>query len=169
MKKLLLLDTDVILDLHTLGLFERFSRAYEIQVTREVFDEAKYYKKGGRRFPVRIGDKVRILESVNVESLKEVVTKASQARLEIHIGEATSIACLVKGQEEMIFCGCDKAALKLIAFMNLESGAISLESALKNAGQDAKLYPRHCEVTFKQCIKDGKILFVQMNNWADSG
>ncbi|MEJ2366653.1 MAG: hypothetical protein P8017_18685 [Deltaproteobacteria bacterium] len=86
MKKLLLLDTDVILDLHTLGLFEKFSRAYEIQVTKEVFDEAKYYKKGGRKFPVRIQDRVRIIESVDIESLEEVTAKASQARLEIHGG-----------------------------------------------------------------------------------
>jgi hypothetical protein len=68
----------------------------------------------------------------------------------------------------MIFCGCDKAALKLIAFMNLESAAVSLESALKNAGQNAKLYPRHREATFKQCIKDGKVLFIQTNNWTNS-
>ena len=168
MKRLLLLDTDVILDLHTFGLFDNFSKSYDIQVTREVFKEARYFKKGGQKFPVKIEDKVEIIDSVDIESFKEVAAKASQARLEIHTGEATSIAYLVKGHEEMLFCGCDKAALKLIAFMDLESRAISLESALKNAGQKIKLYPRHYESTFKQCIKDGKELLIQMTNWINS-
>ena len=45
MKKLLLLDADVVIDLHSLGLFEKMSKSYDMFVTRKVFEEAKYYKK----------------------------------------------------------------------------------------------------------------------------
>jgi hypothetical protein len=43
MKKLLLLDTDVVIDLHSLGFFEKMSRSYNLFLTREVFEEAKHY------------------------------------------------------------------------------------------------------------------------------
>jgi hypothetical protein len=37
MKKLLLLDADVIIDLHALGLFEKIAKTYDVHVTRTVF------------------------------------------------------------------------------------------------------------------------------------
>ena len=43
MKKLLLLDTYVVIDLHSLGFFEKMSRSYNLFLTREVFEEAKHY------------------------------------------------------------------------------------------------------------------------------
>jgi len=49
MRKLLLLDADVIIDLHIIGLFERISKAYDICLTRDVFEEARYYKKEGAK------------------------------------------------------------------------------------------------------------------------
>ncbi len=49
MKKLLLLDADVVIDLHTLELFEKISRSYNVYVTRKVFEEANRYPKDGRK------------------------------------------------------------------------------------------------------------------------
>ena len=43
MKKLLLLDADVVIDLHSLGFFEKMSRSYNLFLTREVLEEAKHY------------------------------------------------------------------------------------------------------------------------------
>jgi hypothetical protein len=40
----------------------------------------------------------------------------------------------------------------------METRAISLEKALKDAGYHPKLYPRHLESTFKASIKEGKTL-----------
>ena len=45
MKKLLLLDADVVIDLHSLGLFEKMTKSYDLFVTREVYEKAKFYKK----------------------------------------------------------------------------------------------------------------------------
>jgi len=41
MRKLLLLDADVIMDLHTLGLFGKIKKAYNICLTRAVLEEAR--------------------------------------------------------------------------------------------------------------------------------
>jgi hypothetical protein len=51
MKKLLLLDADVVIDLHSLGFFEKMSRSYNLLVTRKVFEEAKFYRKRNQKIP----------------------------------------------------------------------------------------------------------------------
>ena len=47
MRKLLLLDADVIIDLHALGLFGKINKAYDICLTRNVFEEARYSVMSG--------------------------------------------------------------------------------------------------------------------------
>ena len=42
MKKLLLLDADVVIDLHSLGLFGKMIKSYDLFVTRQVFEEANF-------------------------------------------------------------------------------------------------------------------------------
>jgi hypothetical protein len=49
MKKLLLLDADVVIDLHSLGLFEKMSKSYSLYVTQEVLAEAKFYKRQNQK------------------------------------------------------------------------------------------------------------------------
>ena len=72
MKKLLLLNADVIINLHTLGLFERISKGYEIHVTKTVLDEASYFKSGGARTKIDIRNRVTVIENVAVEHLQTV-------------------------------------------------------------------------------------------------
>ena len=165
MRKLLLLDADVIIDLHTLGLFEKINKAYDINLTRNVFEEARYYKKDGVKIDIDIKG-VTIIENVDLESLKKVQEEAKEARLAMDPGESTSIAYLTQTEEEITFCSCDQAAIKLISYMELEQKAISLEKALRNAGHQGKnLYPRHLEKTFKKCVQEGKTLRIQFKKF----
>jgi len=162
MRKLLLLDADVIIDLRTLDLFGKIKKAYDICLTRTVFEEARHYKKDGAKIDIDIKG-VTIIENVNFENLREVHREAKEARLGIDPGESTSMAYLIQTGEEITFCTCDHAAIKLISYMGLEQKTISLEKALRNAGYHEKnLYPRHLEKTFKAAIKKGKTLRVQL-------
>jgi len=161
MRKLLLLDADVIIDLHTLGLFGKISKAYEICLTRNVFEEARYYKRDRAKIDIDIKD-VTIIENVDLESLRKVQREAKEARLAIDPGESTSIAYLIQTEEEITFCSCDQAAIKLISYMELEQKSISLEKALRNAGyHEKRLYSRHLDKTFKVYVKEGKTLRIQ--------
>jgi hypothetical protein len=56
MRKLLLLDADVIIDLHTLGLFGKTSKSYDsdICLTRNIFEEARYFKKNRAKIAIDI-------------------------------------------------------------------------------------------------------------------
>ena len=161
MGKLLLLDADVIIDLHILGLFEKIRKAYDICLTRNIFEEARYYKKDGVRRDIDIKD-VTIIENIDLESLRKVQREAKEAMLAIDPGESTSIAYLDQTEEEITFCSCDQAAIKLISYMELEQKSISLEKALRGAGyHEKRLYSRHLEKTFKVSVKEGKTLRIQ--------
>jgi hypothetical protein len=163
MKKLLLLDADVVIDLHTLSLFDKIIKGYQIHVTKTVPDEALYFKSGGARTKIDIRDCVTIIKNVAVEHLQTVRSEAKEARLGmIDPGELEAIACLIQGGEGLIFCTCDQAAIKLLAFMKLEERSVSIEKALRTTGYHKKtLYPRHREKTFTQCIREGKALRIQ--------
>jgi hypothetical protein len=167
MRKLLLLDADVIIDLHALDLFEKLSKSYNICLTRIVFEEARYYKKGRVKIAIDIKD-VTIIEDVDLESLRKVKREAKEARLGIDPGESTSIAYLMQAEEEITFCTCDQAAIKLIAYMELEQKSISLEKTLRNAGHhDKNLYPRHFEKNCKKYISEIFLASLEMTGCLD--
>ena len=169
MKKLLLLDADVVIDLHTLGLFERINKGFEIHITKTVLDEASYFKSGGARTKIDIRDRVTVIENVAVEHLQTVRKEAKEARLGIDPGELEAIACLIQEDEGLIFCTCDQAAIKLLAFMNLEERSVSIEKALRTTGYQKKnLYPRHWEKTFTECIREGKALRILLKKLTET-
>jgi hypothetical protein len=162
MKKLLLLDANVIIDLHALGLFENIAKTYDVHVTRTVFGEAKSFKREGRRQKINISDKVTVIDDVGLDSLNSVRSEAKEARLGIDPGELESIAYLSNTEEEIGFCTCDKAAMTLISYMELEKRSISVEHAAKIAGlRKDHLLLRHSDKTFKECIKEGKALRIR--------
>jgi hypothetical protein len=119
MRRSLLLDADVVIDLHTLGLFGKISRAYDICLTQDVFVEARYYKKDGIKIDIDIKHVV-IIKDVDLEILREVRREAKEARLRIDPGETTPIAYLIQTDEKINFCSCDRAAIKLISYMEKE-------------------------------------------------
>jgi hypothetical protein len=162
MKKLLLLDANVIIDLHALGLFEKIAKTYDVHVTRTVFGEAKSFKREGRKQKINISDKVTVIDDVGLDSLNSVRSEAKEARLGIDPGELESIACLSNTEEEIVFCTCDKAAITLISYIELEKRSISVEQAAKIAGlRREHLLLRHSDKTFKECIKEGKALRIR--------
>jgi hypothetical protein len=158
MRKLVLLDANVIIDLHSLDLFEKVSRAYEIKVVREVFKEAKFYPKRNRKVPIKMKTLVSIIEDVDLSTLHEVYEQAKEARLAIDAGEAISIAYVFQGLEDITFCACDRAAVTLLSYMGLEGKSMSVEKILNDIGQRPRLFPRHLDSEFKRWIRDGKVL-----------
>ncbi len=161
MKKLLLLDADVVIDLHSLDLFDKLAKAYEIKVTQEVLKEAKWYMRRGKKIPINIRNKVSIVKNINIEYVHEVYSEAREVMLAVDDGEATSIAFMIQDKGNIRFCACDRAAITLLSFMGLEQKAISLERTLRESGHHKKLYPRHLDSKFKDYIREGKVLLVQ--------
>ena len=162
MKKLLLLDADVIIDLHTLDLLNRIARSYQLYATGKVIEEANHYFKDGSRFEIDLSGKVGEIENVQLTSLQIISQEAHEARLLIDAGELISIAYLYQTEDDISFCTCDSAAIRLVAYIGLEDKSISLEKALRDTGYKArKLFPRHFEKTYRENIKSGKTLRIQ--------
>lgn len=161
MKKSLLLDADVIIDLHSMDLFDKMAKAYNLKATRKVCKEAKFYYRKRKKLSIDLTQKVRIIENVDIDCLGEIHLEAKEAQLMIDEGEATSIAYIAEGKEDITFCTCDQASIKLISYMDLELKATSIESAFRKAGHHVKLFPRHLESNFKDCVREGKVLRVQ--------
>jgi len=161
MKRLLLLDADVIIDLHTFDLFEKIAKAYDVYVPRTVFREARYFKSSGHQKKIDIAGKVTVVD-VAPEDLNRIRIEAKEARLGIDPGELEAIAYLNTAEEDLVFCTCDKAAITLVSYMGLEDRSASVEKVVKGAGQHMKkLFPRHLEKMFKECVKEGKALRIQ--------
>ena len=161
MKKLLLLDADVIIDLHTLRLFNKMAKAYQIKVTRTVLGEVRYFPRGDKKIKINIEYQVEVIDDVSIESIRMATLEAKEAMLIVDPGETESIGYLIEDKEDIALCVLDKAAIKLMSYMDVEGKAISLETALRNAGHHTKLYPRHLESNFKKCVEDGKALRIQ--------
>lgn len=87
MKELLLLDADVVIDLHILDLFDKMCSSYEILVTKVVLGEAVYYPKNGMQVPINIRNKVKIVKDIDVHFLKIVQEEEKEAGLRIDDGE----------------------------------------------------------------------------------
>ncbi len=162
MKELLLLDADVVIDLHILDLFDKMCSSYEILVTKVVLGEAIFYPKGGMKVPINIRNKVKIIKDIDVHFLKIVQEEQKEAGLRIDDGEKTSIAYLLQAQDDTKICLIDNTAVKLVSYMDLDDRSVSLEKALRGAGgHHTTLSPKHRESIFRKWIKEGKALRVQ--------
>ncbi|MBW2075657.1 MAG: hypothetical protein JRI58_13085 [Deltaproteobacteria bacterium] len=111
--------------------------------------------KGMSKYQSISGRRSAIIEDVSVECLAIVQREVREARLAIQSGEATSIAYILQGEEDITFCLCDKA---------LDKKSISVEEAVREAGHHTRLLPRHRESEFRACIKEGKVLRIQLKN-----
>ena len=80
--------------------------------------------KDGTKIDIDIKHVVMIQDD-DLEILKEVRREAKEARLRIDPGESTSIAYLIQTDEEITFCSCGRAAIKLISYMELEQKSVS--------------------------------------------
>ena len=111
--------------------------------------------------PIDLVGRVSVIEDIDIECLRKVHIEAKEARIAIDEGEATSIAYLLQKKEEIRFCACDRAAITLMSYIQLDEKAISVERALRDAGHHTKLYPRHLEAKLKDYIKKGQALRIQ--------
>lgn len=67
MKRSLLLDADVVIDLYTLDLIGKMAGSYELKATSEVFCEARFFRRGEERIPINLAGKVSQASSFAAE------------------------------------------------------------------------------------------------------
>jgi hypothetical protein len=161
-----LLDADVIIDLHRLGIWEHIVKNHKVHIPSIILHKETYYyeDESGIRHPIDLEKVigVTIYEfSCSAEELllfKEQFDRVFQE--ELHDGEKEALVLLQK-QENILLCTCDHAAIKTLALLDLSDRGISFENLLKKSGVTKKLEYKHTEKRFKKCLSEGSIMRIQ--------
>ena len=162
---LLLLDANVIIDLHKLGLWKQITKSHKVSVPSIVFHREVYYyedENGRHHIDLEKEAGVTITElscsAQELLSFKERFDHVFQE--ELHDGEKEALVLLQK-QEDLILCTCDHAAIKALALLDMSTQGISFENLLKQSSINKKLEFKHTEQRFKKLLTEGGIMKIQ--------
>jgi len=163
---IVLLDADVIIDLHKFEVWEHIIKQNEILISSTILRREVYYyvddfgfkhnidlvKEAGRSFAE---------VSVKAEDLISFKQKFERFILEeLDPGELESLKIL-DDREDCSFSTCDKAAIKVIALLGKREKGLSFEKLLKSSGISKNLEYKHTEHYFKKYLDEGSILRIQ--------
>lgn len=163
---LLLLDADVIIDLHKFGLWNQIAKNHKVNIPSIILRREVYFFEStdGNRYSIDLIKEAGITFnelSCSAEELFEFKDKFDRVfQEEIHDGEKEALI-LLKKQEEFLLCTCDHAAIKALALLDLSDQGISFESLLKKSGMNKKLEYKHTEKRFKKILSEGNIMRIQ--------
>jgi predicted nucleic acid-binding protein len=162
---LLLLDADVIIDLHKLGLWEKITERNKVYIPSTIIQEVEYYDDELGRQYLNLKENVgKTIQEVSAtpKEIAQLKNRLSQPDKEsLDPGESEAITILDKNCD-MVFCSSDQLAIISIVLLNMEARVISLERLLKGSGLTTKkLEYKSSEKKFQSCIKIGQIRKIQ--------
>lgn len=164
--RIVLLDADVIIDLHRLDLWKQVIKRNKIIIPSSVLRlEALFFKdESGLKHSINLVQEVdkTIKEvSVSVSEIQDFKQKFEQfIKEELDLGETEALKIL-SDRDDCYFCTCDKAAIRVIAILGKKEQGISFESLVTSSGFTKKLDKKHMEIKFKQLLDEGSLLRVQ--------
>ena len=162
----LLLDADVIIDLHEFGFWDGFVSQNEISVASTVIyaEALHYFDNSHNKIYIDLDSQLRdrrIKElSATPEDQKEIYDKFDEIYApSFNPGERESITIISNAKDENLkFCTSDGPAIIILSMLQLEHRGISFENALKHSGIRTKniLQPKHLEKRFRKLVTEGK-------------
>jgi hypothetical protein len=163
---IVLLDADVIIDLHRFNVWNQIISKNKIYISSIILRQEVYYYEDyyGVKHNIEllkdVGTKFSEL-SASVEDLKEFLKQFDRVfEEELHSGEKEALKIL-QDNKNMLFCTCDKAAIKAIALIGKREQGISFERLLKSSGINKKIEFKHTEKLFKKYLDEGSIMRIQ--------
>ncbi len=163
---LLLLDADVIIDLHRLGVWKHVIKNHNIHISSIILHREVYHYEDekGRRYPIELEREIGVTINELSCSAEELLSFKEQFdcvfQEELHDREKEALVLLQK-QEDILLCTCDHAAIKALALLDLSTQGISFENLLKKTGINKKLEFKHTEKRFKRYLSEGSIMRIQ--------
>jgi len=163
---IVLLDADIIIDLHRLNLWKSLTKNNKIHISSIICQEANYFDdtEGKRHFIdlAKEAGKTFIEISATLEQLARIAKEFEGLyEINLHSGEKEALALLLT-RKEMLFCTCDKAAMKALGFLGISHQGISFEKLLERNGIKKKLGIKHSESQFRQFIQEGVSIRLSM-------
>ena len=163
---IVLLDADVIIDLHIFHIWNQIIDKNKIYISSIILRQEVYFYENynGVRHNIELSKDVgaKFLEiSVSAEELKKFTQQFDRVfEEELHAGEKEALKIL-QDNNEILFCTSDKTAIKAIALLGIREQGISFEKLLKSSGITKKTEFKHTEKYFKKYLDEGSIMRIQ--------
>ena len=161
--RLWILDTDVIIDLLEMGVFDKLADLHEIHTASSVIDEVQYYWKEGRKVLVDFRNQyiqTGLVEelSASADEIRNVLSQLPPLKQDaLDPGELESLAVLVR-DHDLIFCSRDAAAIRAMPFLDVTERGISVEFLLRSSGLQIKdLKDYHTDEYLKSNLSIGQM------------
>jgi len=160
-----LLDANVVIKAHELGIWLQLTERYELILPATVIrDEARYFKTAKRiRKPIRMQELVakgEITElGATAEELANMVSIFASWFLQtLDLGETEALSLLKTNRATgAYFCTSDAPAIRALAMMAMSEQGISMETLLAKVGLKKNLERQYTEDFFCTNIRLGQI------------
>lgn len=161
--RLVLLDANVIIEAHELGVWHQLIAFYEVIVPSVVArHEARYFVTGEQHNPIQLASliaqgKVKELQA-DLNELSEVMKQFDPLFSEsIDPGEQEALALMLAGRcPDHRFCSADARPLQALAMLGMSDGGVSLEELLGKMGQSKPLDEQYTKAYLERQIKEGQ-------------
>jgi len=158
-----LLDTDVIIAAHELGIWGWLVRSNRILIPSVVVHEAHYYyTEAGRKVEINLP---ALVQTGEVEELAATDVELAQVYSyfdawfvdTIHTGEAEALALVLADKVSgAVYCCGDRRAIQALAMLGLGDRGVSLEALLAGKKPIGRLAKHFKEDYFKTNVRIGQ-------------
>lgn len=162
----LLLDADVIIDLHKQGLWKQITKQHKVFIPSIILHQEVYYfeDKDGNHQSIDLlpqSDKTFTEISADASELISFMEQFDRLfQFEIHEGEKEALV-LLQQNEDLTICSCDGAAIKALGLIGLSEQGISFEGLLEKTGMKKDVSYKHSHKRFRKLIEEGVIMRIQ--------
>lgn len=164
MKKLrfLLLDANIIIKLHELGIWAQVVDRCDVLIARTVAEhEAKYYHDGNADHLIDLSSDIAA-QRIGVVEMDAVQLKSFLDRFdpvyfgEMDPGETESLAYLVSSPDPCLICSSDAIVFRILGCLKLIGQGLSLETILQQIGLGRSLAYQYTERFREYWTKRGR-------------
>lgn len=163
----LLLDADVVIDAHSLGMWDKLLARNRVHIGSVVLrTEVDYYiDKNGRRRNINLISQHRAKKITELSATlaeQRILKERFDAMLgpKLDPGETESLVILER-VPELMFCTFDYAAITAAVLLDIGNRVISFETVLKKCGLSRRrLQRKHSEERFKHIVKTAQLMRV---------
>lgn len=138
--KLLLLDSDVVVVCHELGIWEQLKAKYSVHVSSIVIEEAIYYEVNGRPVGIDLNAQCSASQISAVEATASQMASVTGNFVDsfaqgLDDGEIEGIAIMIHHDlEDCAYCTGDTNAMQAIGMLAPTMPSVSLEEILEMCG-----------------------------------
>jgi hypothetical protein len=163
----LLLDANIIIELHQLHLWSQFVEICDVHVGKTVVREAAYFEDDhGNRTTIDLARDIKegriTIFEVDAADISNFVAKFELSYLEkLDPGETEALVKLQTMPMETKLCSADKIVFKVLACMSRDNQGVSLEEVLGSIGQTRKVAWPLCKKFREKYSKDGHLDHIQ--------